>query len=128
MDEMLPPPSPVEQAQRLETERTTRRTFLMNVGIALNTVVALAIAVPVVGFVLGPVIRRREYLRWIAIGNTADFTPGETKLVSFHNPFADPVGWTDRGPSCVCAMYVSGPIHGFCDQLRTSWLSGAVVL
>ena len=62
----------------------------MNVGIALNAVVALAIAVPVVGFVLGPVIRRKEYLRWIAIGNTADFPPGETKLVSFRNPFADP--------------------------------------
>ena len=94
MDEMLPPPSPGEQAQRLETERVTRRTFLMNVGIALNTVAALVIAVPVVGFVLGPVIRRKEYLRWIAIGNTADFSPGETKLVSFHNPFSDP--WDEQ--------------------------------
>ncbi len=89
MDEMLPPPGREEQAQRLETERVTRRTFLMYVGIALNAVVALAIAVPVVGFVLGPITRRKEYLRWIAIGNTSDFPPGETKLVSFHNPFSD---------------------------------------
>src|ERR1017187_1288050 len=50
MEEKLPPPSPEEQAQRLETERVTRRTFLMNVGIALNAVVALVIATPVVAY------------------------------------------------------------------------------
>ena len=90
MDEKLPPPSPEEQAQRLETERVTRRTFLMKVGIALNAAVALAIATPVVAYVLGPVIRRREYLQWTAIGDTTEFPPGETKLVTFRNPFADP--------------------------------------
>ena len=43
-------------------ERVSRRTFLMNVGIALNAVVALAIATPVVAYVLGPVLKRQEYL------------------------------------------------------------------
>ena len=38
MDEKLPPPSPEEQEQRLEEDRVTRRTFLMNVGIGLNAV------------------------------------------------------------------------------------------
>ena len=41
----------------------SRRTFLMNVGIALNAVVALAIATPVVAYLLGPVLRRKDYLR-----------------------------------------------------------------
>lgn len=90
MDEKLPPPSPQEQEQRLHEERVSRRTFLMNVGIALNALVALAIATPVVGYVLGPVLRRKEYLAWVPVGNVGDFPKGETKLISFQNPFSDP--------------------------------------
>jgi len=89
MDEKIPPPSPQEQQERLHEERLTRRTFMMNVGIALNALVALAIATPVVGYVLGPVLRRKEYLAWVAVGNVSDFPVGETKLISFQNPFTD---------------------------------------
>ena len=90
MDGKLPSPSKQEQAERLQEERVSRRTFLMNVGIALNAVVALAIATPVVGYVLGPVLRRKEYLAWIPVGSVTDFPEGETKLISFQNPFSDP--------------------------------------
>lgn len=90
MDEKLPPPSPHEQEQRLEQERVSRRTFLMNVGIALNAIVGVALAIPVVGYIFGPVIRRKEYLQWVALGNASDFPPGETRLVTFRNPFSDP--------------------------------------
>lgn len=89
MDEKLPPPSPQEQEQRLERERVSRRTFLMNVGIALNAIVGAAVATPVVAYILGPVLRRRDYLQWVPIGNVSDFTPGQTKLVTFRNPFAN---------------------------------------
>jgi Rieske Fe-S protein len=88
MDEKLPPPTPEEQEQRLERERVSRRTFLMNVGIALNAVVALAIATPVVAYILGPA-RRKNYLAWVSLGSANDFQPGSTKLVSFKNPFTD---------------------------------------
>jgi len=88
MDEKLPPPGPRERAQR-EQESVTRRTFLMNVGIGLNALVGLAIATPVVAYVLGPVLRRKEYRDWVTIGNVADFHPGETTLVTFRNPFSN---------------------------------------
>jgi Rieske Fe-S protein len=90
MDKKLGPPGDEEQQQRLERDHISRRTFLMNVGIALNAAVGLALAVPVVAYVLGPVIRRKEYLQWIPIGNASDFPPGETRLVTFRNPFSDP--------------------------------------
>jgi Rieske Fe-S protein len=90
MDEKLPPPSHEEQEQRLHEERVSRRTFLMNVGIALNAAVGALVAVPVIAYLFGPVIRRKEYLQWIAIGNASDFHPGETTLVTFRNPFSDP--------------------------------------
>lgn len=87
MDELLPPPNPQEREQRLERERVSRRTFLMNVGIGLNVVVALAIAAPVVAYVLGPVIKRRAYLAWVDLGEQGKFPVGQTTLVSYRNPF-----------------------------------------
>ncbi len=95
MDEKLPPPSPQqpslsEQDETLERERQSRRTFLMNIGIALNAAVAAVIAAPVVVYLFGPVLRRKEYRSWIEIGNVSDFPPGETRLVKFRNPFTDP--------------------------------------
>ncbi len=90
MDERLPPPNEEEKQQRLERESVSRRTVLLNIGIALNSVVAAAIAVPAVAYLLGPILRRKDYLEWIAIGNVSEFTPGETRLVTFRNPFADP--------------------------------------
>jgi len=102
MDEKLPPPGKEEQEQRLERERVSRRTFMMNVGIALNAAVALVIATPVVAYLLGPVLRRKEYLDWIAIGSVNEFPVGETKLISFQNPFSDPWdGTTSKIPAYV---------------------------
>lgn len=89
MDEKLSTPSPHQQEQTLEKARVSRRSFLMNVGIALNAIVAAAIATPVVAYVLGPVIRRRNYLQWVSLGKISDFNPGETRLVTFRNPFTD---------------------------------------
>jgi menaquinol-cytochrome c reductase iron-sulfur subunit len=89
MDEKLPPPAPHEQEQLLHEGRVSRRTFMMNVGIALNAIVGAVVAVPVVAYLFGPVIRRSEYRQWIAIGNASDFSPGETRMVTFRNPFSD---------------------------------------
>jgi menaquinol-cytochrome c reductase iron-sulfur subunit len=102
MDEKLPPPNPQQQESTLHQERVSRRTFLMNVGIALNAAVAAVIATPVVVYLLGPVLRRNQYRSWIEIGSAADFPPGETKLVSYRNPFSDP--WD--GPTANIPAYV----------------------
>src|SRR5215469_14982301 len=102
MEEMLPPPTPEEQEHRLEVERLSRRTFLMNVGIALNAIVGIAIATPVVVYLVGPVMRRKEYRHWVAVGDVAEFRPGETKLVVFSNPFQEPTdGQTANVPAYV---------------------------
>jgi menaquinol-cytochrome c reductase iron-sulfur subunit len=80
----------------------SRRTFLMNLGIALNAIVAVAIATPVVAYLLGPVLKRRQYLDWIAIGNVDDFAVGETTLATFTNPYSNPWdGATAKVPAWV---------------------------
>src|SRR5579875_2911298 len=102
MDEKLPPPSPEEQEQRLEKERISRRTFMMNVGIALNAAVGIAIATPVVTYLLWPVLKQKDYRKWIAIGDVTEFHPGETKLVTFRNPYTQPWdGDTGKVPAYV---------------------------
>src|SRR6185437_13267042 len=72
MDEKLPTPSP-EQEHRRDAEGISRRTFLMGVGIALNAIVGIAIATPVVVYLMGPVLRRKEYRHWIAVGDVTEF-------------------------------------------------------
>ena len=82
------PPRPDQQEERLEKERITRRTFLMNVGIAMNAAVGIAIAVPVVAYLLGPVMRKKNnYLAWVDLGEVSNFPAGQTKQVNFRNPF-----------------------------------------
>lgn len=90
MDEETATPKSEERPGRLDLDSPSRRSFMMSVGIALNAAVALAIATPVVAYLLGPVLRRKEYRQWIVIGNVGDFQPGETKLVTFTNPFSQP--------------------------------------
>jgi len=90
MDEKFPTPSPEQQQEQLHVEHVTRRTFLMKVGIALNGLVALAVAVPLVRFMLSAIGRPNSYLRWTEVGNAADFRDGETKLISFRNPITNP--------------------------------------
>jgi menaquinol-cytochrome c reductase iron-sulfur subunit len=102
MDEKISPPGEPAQNRRPEMESVSRRSFLMNVGIALNAAMALVIATPVVAYVLGPVLRRKEYLEWISVGEVSDFPVGETKLITFSNPFSDPWdGATAKVPAYV---------------------------
>jgi Rieske Fe-S protein len=88
MDEKHPPPNLEQQAQRLNRELQSRRTFLMNVGIALNAAVGLLIATPAVAYVIGPILRKRDYREWVDLGPIANFQPGETRLVTYRNPYS----------------------------------------
>lgn len=109
MKEKLPPPNPQEQEQRLAHESSTRRTFLMKIGLALDGVVALALAVPIVRYLLSAVASPNSYLRWIEIGNVSDFREGETKLISFRNPFTSP----GDGQTANLPAYVRRTSEGF---------------
>jgi Rieske Fe-S protein len=70
----------------------TRRGLLMKVGIFFNGLVALALAVPIVRYVLASITRGRGngYLSWIPLGSVSDFPEGETRLATFRNPFVTP--------------------------------------
>lgn len=64
----------------------TRRSVLMGIGIALNGVVAVLIATPVVRYLLAPVKKSRRYLSWVSLGKIESFPEGETRLATFSSP------------------------------------------
>jgi hypothetical protein len=74
-----------------DDQRTiSRRSLLMKIGILLNGAVALAITVPVIGYLLGPIRKKSGYDAWISLGDPAQFPEGQTRLASFVDPYHAP--------------------------------------
>ena len=67
----------------------TRRTFLFKIAVLLNGAVGAVLAVPIVGYLLGPAMKRSsDSGAWITIGLIDAFPVGETRLVDFKSPVA----------------------------------------
>ena len=67
--------------------RDSRRTFLFKLSLALNGAVGVVLAVPIVGYLLGPALKRdKDYKSWVSLGPLNAFPEGETRLVDFRNP------------------------------------------
>jgi len=69
----------------------SRRTFLFKLSLALNGVVGAALAVPIVGYLLGPTMKKSSggdlgVGAWVGLGPVSDFPVGETRLVDFESP------------------------------------------
>jgi Rieske Fe-S protein len=65
----------------------SRRVFLFKVSLLINGAVGVVLAVPILGYLLGPVIQKKNgYHSWITLGNVNDFPEGETRLANYRNP------------------------------------------
>lgn len=65
----------------------SRRAFLFKLSLALNGVVGAVVAVPILGYILGPALKKNaSYNSWVSLGSVADFPEGETRMVDFRNP------------------------------------------
>lgn len=67
-----------------------RRRFLSRLSAALSAAAAAVVGVPVVGFLIAPLVRRSPRL-WRAVGPVDRFRVGETVAVSFED--ASPLPW-----------------------------------
>ena len=75
----------------------SRRWLLLKVGALFNAVVGIAVAVPVVKYLLSPVKPDDEYKSWVSLGSVDTFPVGETRLAKFTNPVSRAWdGETDR--------------------------------
>ena len=89
---------------QLEDEQTpvdpltvSRRWFLLKAAALFNAVVGVAVAVPVVRYLLSPVKSDDAYKSWVSLGSVDTFPVGETRLAKFTNPVSRTWdGETDR--------------------------------
>ena len=66
----------------------SRRAFLTKLGLGFNAVVAAALGVPIVRFILSPIARERRpgYESWLSLGSLDQFPAGQTRLATYRNP------------------------------------------
>jgi menaquinol-cytochrome c reductase iron-sulfur subunit len=65
----------------------SRRVFLFKLSVLLNAAVGAVLAVPLVGYVLGPALKKSSKTgAWISLGGINDFPVGETRLADFRSP------------------------------------------
>jgi menaquinol-cytochrome c reductase iron-sulfur subunit len=65
----------------------SRRAFLFKLSLLANGAVGAILAVPIIGYLLGPAVKKSSnYDSWIALGPISDFPENETRLVNFRNP------------------------------------------
>lgn len=68
----------------------TRRAFLFKLSVLLNAAVGAVLAVPMVGFLLGPARRKDTSVgSWISLGSVDSFPVGETRLAEFRSPVSN---------------------------------------
>jgi Rieske Fe-S protein len=74
------------------TNEVSRRGMLVKLGLLFNGAVGILLALPIVGYILGPVTRARKtgYDSWLSLGPLAQFPEGETRLATYRNPISEP--------------------------------------
>jgi menaquinol-cytochrome c reductase iron-sulfur subunit len=92
MSAPLPPDTtPEPQAQHQRPEEVSRRRFLFKLSVAANSIVGAVFAVPILGYLLGPVMKKEKATEfWVGLGPVDQFPEGETRLASFRNPSTTP--------------------------------------
>ena len=80
----------------------TRRGLFMKLGILFNGLVATALAVPILRYVLSSVTRAKGngYLEWVPLGHVSEFPEGETRLATFRNPIVMPADGKTVDTAC----------------------------
>lgn len=90
----------VQEEQKItqdDPREVSRRWLLLKIGAFFNVVVGIAIATPVVRYLLGPARRQGAYDSWISLGPINQFPLGETRLATYRNPYSQPWdGATDQ--------------------------------
>jgi Rieske Fe-S protein len=80
----------------------SRRGLFMNIGMLINGLVAVALALPIMRFLLSSVTRGHgnAYLSWVPVGRVSEFPEGETRLATFRNPYVMPTDGKTVDTAC----------------------------
>ena len=65
---------------------STRRDFLLQVGVVLNAIAGLMIGLPIVGFILSSIIKSTPRV-WFSLGPVSKFQEGAMRMAVYENPY-----------------------------------------
>ena len=101
-------PQPLGTTEVVKPAAHSRRVFLFKLSLWLNGAVGAVLAVPIVGYLLAPALKKRsEEEAWISIGTVSGFPEGETRLATFRNPSTTP--WDGQTGNIPCwVRHISG--------------------
>ena len=75
------------EPESVRSAKHSRRAFLFKLALLANGAVGAVLAVPIIGYFLGPAMKRSSSVNsWITLGPLSDFPEGETRLVNYRNP------------------------------------------
>lgn len=94
--------SPTNLPAESNGDSISRRTLFVKLAVLFNGVVGLALAVPIVRYLLSSLTRGRSdaYLSWVSLGNVEQFPEGETRLATFRNPLVLPADGKTVDTAC----------------------------
>jgi Rieske Fe-S protein len=94
------------QASSNDPRLVSRRWVMLKAGIALNGLVGVALAVPIVRYLFAPWKKDASYDSWISLGALDLFPVGETRLANYKNPSANP--WDGQTDNVACYVRREG--------------------
>jgi menaquinol-cytochrome c reductase iron-sulfur subunit len=102
--------------------------MLMKLGILFNGAVGVILAVPIVRYILSPVIRERKpgYESWLSLARSASFRKARRAWRPIETP-RESIGWGNREYSLLGASRGRREVPGLRDQLRASGMPGSLV-
>src|SRR5580658_6520062 len=75
------------ESQSVRSAAHSRRAFLFKLSLLANGAVGAVLAVPIVGYLLGPAFKKKSSDEsWVGLGPVSIFPEGETRLATFRNP------------------------------------------
>jgi hypothetical protein len=110
-------------ASRDQQAILTRRKFLARLSIAAGGLGAALIGIPVVGFLLAPLLRQAPQF-WRPVGAIDTFKVGETVQVTFQDP--SPLPWAGVSANTVAATRGRATVRSLRRQLHPLGLPGAL--
>jgi menaquinol-cytochrome c reductase iron-sulfur subunit len=80
----------------------SRRALFTKIAMLFNGLVAIALGLPIVRFLLSSITRGSgsAYLSWVPLGRVSEFPEGETRLATFRNPYVTPTDGKTADTAC----------------------------
>ena len=107
----------------------SRRAALVKLGLFLNGIVGVFLAVPIVRYLLSPVIREKKfgYESWLSLGGLEQFPAGQTRLATYKNPVVNAWDGETGDIACWVRNVDDQNFPGLCHQLRAPRMPGSLV-